>query len=267
MNRVLILVMATSREPWAQFQRVQLETWGTALPANVSVLRYFKTGPTHPWATRTSSWREALRFGRRGRIQRFADHAFNRRARRMRVTATLDARGDLEVPVPDFIHWNGVATIAALKWVLANGEYDFILRVNSSAYVNTPALLQFIATQDASADVYAGSIESGQLFWGTDFANGAAVLLSRNLAMRIVDHADTWDHRFTDDVSLGVMAADLGTSPVAMPVMRISTSAELENLTADTARSQVAIRLKSTELPRDEEARMRRIQQLLPEPA
>lgn len=263
MSRILILVMATSREPWAQFQQVQLETWGSTLPTNISVLRYFKTGPTPAWATRTSSWREALRFGRKGRIQRFADHALNRRVRRMHVTATLDARGDLEVPVPDFIHWNGVATIAALHWALDNGEYDYLLRVNSSAYVNTDALMKFIATQDGSANVYAGSIESGRLFWGTDFANGAAVLMSRNLARRVVDHADTWDHRFTDDVSLGVMAAALGAAPIAMPVIRISTSADLERLAADDARGQVAIRLKSTEQPRDEEPRMRRIQQLL----
>ena len=261
--RILILVMATARQPWARYQQVQQQTWCATVPGDIQVLRYFKTGAIMPLAPHASAIREAMRFGRKGHLQRVGDHQLNWRARRMQPQTHVRADGDLEVSVPDFIHWNGVATIAALQWALQSCQFDFVLRVNSSAYVNPPALAEFITELDPHHEIYAGSIESGSKFWGFDFINGAAVLLSRRVVERVMTHSSQWDHRFTDDASLGLLARELGIRPISMPVLRISTDRELNELDAKRAREQVAIRFKSTEEPRLEEPRMLRVHELL----
>lgn len=71
--------------------------------------------------------------------------------------------------------------IGALAWILENKEFDYLVRINSTAYINIEELRKFL---DTGVD-YAGPSN------GKKFASGWAIVLSRNAAKQIVEYENT----------------------------------------------------------------------------
>jgi hypothetical protein len=95
----------------------------------------------------------------------------------------------------------GERTIQVLEWVSKNKEYDYILRINSSSYLNLQNLRSYIDNLQID-DVYAGRMMD---YHGTGYISGAGILLSKNLVNLVLEKKLNWNHKLLDDVALGVL--------------------------------------------------------------
>jgi hypothetical protein len=127
---------------------------------------------------------------------------------------TLYVRGD-ECLIPGILH----KTVEALSFFLSSGDtYDYVWRTNLSSVLDFEGLERFISSSKAldvgtnSLDVgtnslYAGYIGLGSLNNGssTFFASGAGFLMSRDVAMYLVENKEflRWD--LIDDVAIGAL--------------------------------------------------------------
>ena len=93
----------------------------------------------------------------------------------------------------------GYKTIKMFNYCYNNFSFDYIFRTNSSSYVNTKELLNFIKNKPLE-NFYSGIIGSHR---GVNFASGSGYFISRDLVQAVISSQKEWDHSFIDDVSLG----------------------------------------------------------------
>jgi len=126
----------------------------------------------------------------------------------------------LLVDVPDSLATIGFSTLSVLKYSLDNYKFDFMVRTNTSSYVNLDRLQRFLAKQPKERKVFA---LSGR--WGRQsYPSGALYVLSRETAEEIVKKSSKWLHDYIDDVALGIL---LNLSPddlVPIPRYEFSNS-------------------------------------------
>lgn len=108
---------------------------------------------------------------------------------------------NLNLTSGDSIKEVGYKTLEAFEWSEENISYDYIFRVNSSSYVDTPRLIKFINNLNQEF-VYAGSIKNIKML-DLKFISGSGVLFNKNAIKKILVHKDEWDHDLIDDVALG----------------------------------------------------------------
>jgi hypothetical protein len=115
----------------------------------------------------------------------------------------------IRCPIPEGFANIGKKTICAFEYLL-NMEFDFILRANSSSYVNIDKLVEYI--QNIPTEKYYGG--SPISFFGGGIkdedelnppkkcAHGCGFLLSRDLVELIVEKQNQWGHHMIDDMAL-----------------------------------------------------------------
>lgn len=100
-------------------------------------------------------------------------------------------------------------TVEAFKWALANKEFDYIARVNSSTYVKKDSLIEYVQTLPGN-NVFNGLVVDGEKsnwVWGPFF------ILSKDVVEAVVKNEAKIDHRVMDDVGLSKLIIGLGISP------------------------------------------------------
>jgi len=107
-------------------------------------------------------------------------------------------------PVGDKLQDIGYKTIEAFEWVEKNLDYDYLLRANSSCYVNLEELKNFFITKDNREPIYGGHMNNYNDNF--DYVQGAGILLNRNAIQKILKNKSDWDHSVIDDVALGKIA-------------------------------------------------------------
>jgi hypothetical protein len=116
---------------------------------------------------------------------------------------TLYVRGD-ECLIPGILH----KTVEALSFFLGSGDpYDYVWRTNLSSVLDFAGLERFLSSTSISKALYAGYIGLGSLNNGssTFFTSGAGFLMSRDVAMYLVENKEflRWD--LIDDVAIGAL--------------------------------------------------------------
>jgi len=116
---------------------------------------------------------------------------------------TLYVRGD-ECLIPGILH----KTVEALSFFLGSGnEYDYVWRTNLSSVLDFAGLEKYLSAISLTKSLYAGYIGLGSLNNGssTFFASGAGFLMSRDVAMYLVENKEflRWD--IIDDVAIGAL--------------------------------------------------------------
>ena len=146
-KKILILVMGCDNEFFnSQFDNSVMNTYASNLPANVDIIYYYG----NPWEQ----------------------------------TKLIDQR-HLRVQSPDTLEHTFMKTVLALEWCTKNRDFDFIVRANTSTYLNVPLISYFIenyATQDVmyGSDLY--SLSEGFAPRPLDiFARGNCMAMSRHL--------------------------------------------------------------------------------------
>ena len=119
-----------------------------------------------------------------------------------RENKTLYVRGD-ECLIPGILH----KTVEALSFFLRDDEYDYVWRTNLSSVLDFAGLERYLGTISSSKCLYSGYIGLGSLNNGSSsfFASGAGFLMSRDVAMYLVENKDflRWD--LIDDVAIGAL--------------------------------------------------------------
>lgn len=110
----------------------------------------------------------------------------------------------------------GYKLLLALDWCTRNIDYDFIFRTNTSSFVNTIELENFISNNLSNKEhVYCGMPlvrdykDSDKKI---DFLSGAGIILNKKTTQLILDKKKDWDHSEWEDVSLGKLLHDNGVS-------------------------------------------------------
>lgn len=103
----------------------------------------------------------------------------------------------------------GYKTIAAFEWALENEEFDYIIRVNASTYVNKKLIHEYV--QNLPTERLYKGIGAPYEYKGEtiNFAWGPAYLLSKDLVDLICAQTWHWNHGQMDDVSMGLFMKDL----------------------------------------------------------
>jgi len=101
----------------------------------------------------------------------------------------------------------GYKLLLALDWCERNIDYDFIFRTNTSSFVNTKELENYISDNLIGKDyVYCG-IPLVRDYKESDkkinFLSGAGIIFNKKTLQLILKKKEQWDHSEWEDVSLG----------------------------------------------------------------
>lgn len=107
----------------------------------------------------------------------------------------------LYLPLEETYDNMGHKMIGAFEWALANKEFDYIARVNSSCYVNKRSLIEYVQTLPDD-NVFAGVRVVGDTpendwCWG-----GSQFLFSKDVVEKIVANKEKWDHSKMEDIAV-----------------------------------------------------------------
>jgi len=95
----------------------------------------------------------------------------------------------------------GYKTIEALKWVKKNYDFQYLIRSNSSTYINVKEIEKFIESLDLNTPIYAGRSTSFNNQF--DYVHGSCIILNSLAVIKIIENQEYWDHRLIDDAALG----------------------------------------------------------------
>ena len=123
----------------------------------------------------------------------------------------------------------GKKTICAFEYLLTT-EFDFILRANSSSYVNVDKLVEYV--QNIPTEKYYGGspinfygggiIDEDNINPPTKCAHGCGFLLSRDLIELIVEKKELWGHHMIDDMALCRFMKDNDIELTEYPRLEVS---------------------------------------------
>lgn len=125
-----------------------------------------------------------------------------------RENKTLFVRGD-ECLIPGILH----KTVEALSYFLSlTPTYDYVWRTNLSSVLDFAGLQQYLSSLDKGGGFYGGYIgkaasgatESGHLD-PIFFASGAGFLMSRDVALYLVENKSLLRWDLIDDVAIGAL--------------------------------------------------------------
>jgi hypothetical protein len=111
----------------------------------------------------------------------------------------------------------GYKTLKAFE-LLKNYDYDYIFRTNSSSYVDKELLKDYLQDKPRT-NFYSGVIGNHH---GIIFASGSGFIISKNVVDLVLLKQEYWEHRFIDDVALGLLLRNLKISPSPAPRYDVS---------------------------------------------
>ncbi len=95
----------------------------------------------------------------------------------------------------------GYKTIDALKWVKKNYRFEYLVRSNSSTYVNFNEIEKRFVNFNSETPLYAGRTTNFKNQF--NYAHGSCIILNEASVFKILEHEYSWDHRLIDDSALG----------------------------------------------------------------
>lgn len=167
--QIIFLVMKAPYKPWDDlFEHCAGRTWASNCSSDQSmqILKY--CGKPLPSLTR-----ELILYVQSRKYSRL----FWSRRRISIPKAEID-KDTIEIKVYDT--WKSMFTkfIGALNWVLENENFDYIVRINSTAYVNVDNLRKFLS----------GGVDYAGPSNGKKFASGWGIILSKYAAKELISY-------------------------------------------------------------------------------
>jgi len=83
--------------------------------------------------------------------------------------------------------------------LVANYEFDYIFKTNSSSYIDKQKLLEFIEDKPKN-NLYCGIMSN---FNNINYISGAGTYLSKDLVHYILNNQHQWNHNLIEDVAIG----------------------------------------------------------------
>jgi hypothetical protein len=146
--------------------------------------------------------------------------------------------------------------LAAVRWAAsgAAGEFDYVYRTNTSAYVDLPALRAAAAALPRHG-CYAGFLGRPPAE-GPPFVKGAGILLSRDVVAELAATDARWSWGTTDDAALGRHLAARGLEPIPMQRVLLRTAEDVAAIAEDELRSAALFRCKGQGAVREDHLTM-----------
>jgi hypothetical protein len=229
---VLIAVLTMDKEPWRTIEcEGQRATWATGTDI---LWLYGRAGGAVQLLTRLAD--KALRFSRSEKLLALGRHRIGSWAARLPVAREGNR---IMTRVPETYINTNAKTVASLGYILRAYEFDYLLRTNTSTYVNRKLLAQFVEDLPG-AGYYGGYVGESN---GVRFASGTGVLLSRDLVERIVEDRQ-WEFNIIDDVAMGRCMSRLGVPVQHFARIDVLSEQDLERLDGSALRSTFLVRCK-----------------------
>lgn len=95
-------------------------------------------------------------------------------------------------------------TLSAFEWALENKQFDYIIRINSSTYVDNKLLSEYI-NQFEDTNVFAGIEVDMEPKWMV----GWCYIISKDVVQKFVDNKHLFSHTITDDLAISYVANEI----------------------------------------------------------
>jgi hypothetical protein len=252
-KKVLVVVLAVDAEPWRSIEEFgQRGTWakaGSSIP--VMWLHGLDSGFLRLVILGIAKCLGELRAYRAQRMFRRKTGAWLAR-RDVRVVGR-----DILTGVPESYLTTNAKTVAAFRHLLKTEDFDFILRTNSSSYVDLERLDQFVqAIPDGG--YYGGAVWRAQ---GLEFVTGSTILISRDL-VELAAFDERWDFDLIDDMALGWSMRRAGVTCQSIERVDVLSEDSILSLSEEALASAFLVRCK-VEADRSGDIRaMRRVHDL-----
>lgn len=136
----------------------------------------------------------------------------------------------------------GEKAIKAFSFALENFQFDFLFRTNTSSYVDTGNLRNFLETKKPMN--YYGGVQMQH--GGIPFASGCGYVVSRDLVEKIVEMRHLWPNLLMEDVETGKFLHDnFGILPEKHPRYDAETQETLDRFTRHSAGNHFHVRCRS----------------------
>jgi len=215
--RVLILVLSVDREPWRSIEREgQRATWAAESDLDGDApVRFYRGRSTGLERVAVGATLRALRL--LGAEQsgtaahRLRTRLLRRFGRRWSQRSSVTIGDVVHTTVPE-TYWTVTPKLsAALTHILASEQFDFLLRTNTSTYIDRRRLLDLAANLPRTG-YWGGFVGDSD---GIPFTSGTGTLLSHDVVVDAV--RGHWDWALLDDVALGRVLHGLGHAPRPLP--------------------------------------------------
>lgn len=92
-------------------------------------------------------------------------------------------------------------TIKAFEFSLKEFDFDFLLRTNTSSYIDIENLYNFLSLKK-DGSIFAGHIGRSVDYPNFDFISGSAFILSRDLVNQLIVNKNSLDYSLPDDLMI-----------------------------------------------------------------
>lgn len=253
MKKVLVVALALDVSPWREIEEVgQRGTWASGdHDVPVFWLHGLTKGPARAAARIVPKALESVKAAALAK-------EFRRRAGAWAASRPVVTQGRrIQTQVPETYLMTNAKNVAALRHLLVTQDFDYVLRTNSSTYVNLSMLSNFVQALP-SEGYYGGAVWQAK---GLEFITGSTILLSRDL----VEYAafdDAWDFDLIDDMALGESMQRAGAKPQSVARVDVLTAGDIDVLRAEDLGSAFLVRCKGATDRDHDIAAMRRVHQL-----
>lgn len=143
---------------------------------------------------------------------------------------TCDMRGVISVPIDETFNNMLTKSISAMRWLLDHVDFDFLIRTNTSTYLERFQIESLVASLPAER-VYAGPLGtwsdplSGESW---QYVGGAGTILSRDAVRALCNFPLLNVPQAPDDCALGYMAQNLDLTPTSISRVALTDFLPLE---------------------------------------
>lgn len=225
-SKLLTLILSSDKQPFFEIRvHGQGPTWVTqAENDGFRVLAYTSTGDGNEELsreiTRLHNIEEAINRTPLHRIRpiRSSPGRLSSKVNLASDRAKLEvsAAGNLVDDLGDGLPLIGARTIRAFEFALANYQFDFLARTNTSSYLDVQRLADQLPDEAKRGTIYALTGKWGRF----PYPSGALYVMSREDIKEIVANQDKWIHEYIDDVALGLLAKKIFGNLSYVPIER-----------------------------------------------
>jgi hypothetical protein len=237
MTKVGFVIAASIESPWREIHdNGQKKTWLTALPEDISYISAYSSGEKgDSWVNPKKHWR--LEYDSKAEKKHFiSDPVFFESN-----SATFEGvRGYGSLVGTSF---------SAIKYLVDTNKCDFVIRTNVSSYWNVGVLMKYLETSNSEIH-YSGKSEKlfrhfTGLYRHENYASGAGIILSAEVASRFIHNYEKAPKKFIDDMAIGRLAFKLGIKCEDLPRIDIGHLFDVEEITQNQIDSNFHYRCKS----------------------
>lgn len=221
--KLLVMVLSLDRPPWSDLELTQRATWAVERP-EVRIL-YVRGKARGLRRTAFLALRRLMELVRARKCVRRWDSFVGAWSSRRPVQVE---GGVLKTSVPETWILISAKTKAAISYVANSCDFDYILRTNSSTYIDIASALAYLEAAPRR-QVYGGPLVSNN---NLAFIQGTGILMSRDVATLIGDDP-AFDFGVVDDGAVGRSVERLGIEPVKIPQIELRSSAAFDELPSD----------------------------------